>query len=100
MRFHSSVTEAKWRGSVVRMKSSFEQLSAVTISRNFGVISSMNSAAGVLSVLGRRLLDFLAVLVCTGQKEDVIAIKRFEARKRISGQCFIGMARCEAAPLG
>ncbi len=45
MRRQSSETDALWRASVVRMKSSLEQLSEVAISWNFGVICAMYSAA-------------------------------------------------------
>ena len=70
-RFHISATAALWRGSVVRMKSSFEIPTRFQVALNF---SAMLVAVRLRlhALLARDALDLLAVLVEAGQEEDVL----------------------------
>ena len=77
--------------SVVRMKSSLEQLSRCTIAWKRGTLRA-TSSRGVMPSLRRRLLHLDAVLVGAGEEEDVVAVEPHEARDRVGRDRLVGVA--------
>ncbi len=87
----SPPTNAKCRGSVVRMKSSLEISNLFTMAWKRGTLRS-TSCRGVKFLLGRGLQHFAAVLVGAGEKEHVAAVEAGKAGDGVGGDRLIGVA--------
>ena len=72
------------------MKSSFEQFIRSTMARKRGTLRSTSSRARD-ALLGRGLLDLLAVLVGAGEEEHVIAVEPHEAGDGVGRDHLVGV---------